>query len=369
VFFFTPRYLKEAKHARHAGKKILNYRRDVLPAQAIAEIESAIAGVASAAKARDRAGVKSAIEDLERAIGEAIPAREDGWIAENVEVFVVAIVIAAGIRAYFLQPFKIPTGSMQPTLYGVVGTRTETPPPNILRRVAEFVWLGRSYLDVVAKQDDVVVGLKEKPLLNFFVFTEIACERSTYTVFAPPATIQTAFGITRGREIKAGEPIVRGYVDTGDQVFVDKMSYQFVAPARGNVFVFKTTGIRHIEMGFTDPRMGSQYYIKRLAGLPGDQLRIDSPDLYVNGKLATEPAFLRVMAAKGGYRGYSNTGLQYLTTPEETFTVPPKSFFALGDNSYNSSDSRFWGIVPERNVAGRGLFVYWPFSSRWGLIH
>jgi signal peptidase I len=48
--------------------------------------------------------------------------------------------------------------------------------------------------------------------------------------------------------------------------------------------------------------------------------------------------------------------------------VPPRSYFALGDNSYHSRDSRDWGIVPEVNVAGRGLFVYWPFSERWGLI-
>jgi len=40
----------------------------------------------------------------------------------------------------------------------------------------------------------------------------------------------------------------------------------------------------------------------------------------------------------------------------------------MGDNSYNSSDSRYWGIVPERNVIGRGYFVYWPFSERWGFI-
>ena len=68
--------------------------------------------------------------------------------------------------------------------------------------------------------------------------------------------------------------------------------------------------------------------------------------------------------------GYSNPGFpaQYLTTPTERFTVPPHSYFALGDNSYNSSDSRYWGIVPEKNVIGRGFVVYWPFSSRWGFI-
>jgi signal peptidase I len=48
--------------------------------------------------------------------------------------------------------------------------------------------------------------------------------------------------------------------------------------------------------------------------------------------------------------------------------VPAHGYFALGDNSYNSYDSRYWGPVPEENLVGRGLFVYWPFNRHWGLI-
>jgi signal peptidase I len=77
--------------------------------------------------------------------------KDAGW-RENVEVFLVAIVIAAGVRAYFLQPFKIPTGSMQPTLFGIVGTPTATSPPNPLTRAVQLVWLGRHSIDVTAKE-------------------------------------------------------------------------------------------------------------------------------------------------------------------------------------------------------------------------
>jgi signal peptidase I len=48
--------------------------------------------------------------------------------------------------------------------------------------------------------------------------------------------------------------------------------------------------------------------------------------------------------------------------------VPERRYFAMGDNSYNSFDSRWWGPVPEENLVGRGLFVYWPFNWHWGLI-
>ena len=75
------------------------------------------------------------------------------------------------------------------------------------------------------------------------------------------------------------------------------------------------------------------------------------------------------MTVQNGYRGYSNTVPPRLTTPDDAFTVPPNSYFALGDNSFNSRDSRAFGEVPAGNVIGRGLFVYWPFTRHWGPIH
>jgi signal peptidase I len=177
-----------------------------------------------------------------------------------------------------------------------------------------------------------------------------------------------------GRSYRAGEVVARGHVDTGDQVFVDKVGYHFLPPRRAQVFVFKTSGIQRIERRPDhDPRLGSQHYIKRLAACPGDELRIDPPDLYINGTRAAEPGFVRVMAARDGYRGYSNGSggggrFDILGEPRTSFTVPPRSYFALGDNSYHSSDSRDFGPVPERNLVGRGIFVYWPFNRHWGAI-
>jgi signal peptidase I len=113
--------------------------------------------------------------------------------------------------------------------------------------------------------------------------------------------------------------------------------------------------------------MGQPFYIKRLAGLPGDALRIDPPRLYNNGNPADAFGFRRVMEAKDGYRGYG-LGAVYLAAPNSTFVVPLHGYFALGDNSYNSLDSRYWGSVPEEDLVGRGLLVYWPFNRHWGLI-
>jgi len=372
MFLITTRYIKEAKHYVHGARKFLHYKRDVLTAEENEKVESKIAGLKTAMRGKSRQAVETAIGELDALIGKLSPPPADAGWRENVEVFLVAIVIAAGIKAYILQPFRIPTGSMQPTLYGIVGTPAATPPPNILVRAFEFVCFGRHYFDLRAQEPDVVTGLKEHTYANFFTFTDIVCRKRTYTLFVPRDPLARYFHVVPGREYQGGETIACGHMDTGDQVFVDKVSYNFVKPAAGDVFVFKTTGIRKIEEGL-NPALGSQHYIKRLAGMPGQTLRIDPPKLFVNGEVPAAFPFQRVMSMKGGYQGYSNRpagggSFSRLGTPEETFAVPARGYFALGDNSYHSSDSRVWGAVPERNVAGRGLFVYWPFSKRWGVI-
>jgi signal peptidase I len=176
-----------------------------------------------------------------------------------------------------------------------------------------------------------------------------------------------------GSPIKAGEPIARGYIETGDHVFVDKFSYHFRKPQRAEVFVFNTQNVPTNENRM-HPGGPSQFYIKRLAGTPGDELRIAKPELFINGKPAGDPRFQRVVEQKEpGYAGYCNgrdvgffSGI--MADPETPYMVPPKNYFALGDNSYHSSDSRDWGPVPQQNIMGRGVLVYWPFGKHLGLI-
>ena len=93
--------------------------------------------------------------------------------------------------------------------------------------------------------------------------------------------------------------------------------------------------------------------------MPGDELRVNPPELYVNGQRAEGRGFERVMAAKNGYRGYA-PGRDYLNDASKTFNVPERRFFAMGDNSYNSYDSRYWGPVPRSWVIGEVLATYWP---------
>lgn len=362
---FTRRYIKHGKLLIRHTEKLLRYRSDVLSESTIADLKRQIERVRQGLKDRNEPAVKEESEKLHTLYTQHLPAPKDAAWRENVEVILVAVVVAIGIRSYFLQPFKIPTGSMQPTLNGIIGHPMNQPPPNILRQAAEFVILGRNYIDVVSEQDDRIDQITQKKYAFFFTFSEIRCDRQKFLVYASPETLRNDFKVSPGRQYRKGEVIARGAVDTGDQVFVDKFSYNFVKPHRGDVFVFRTDNIFGIPV---DPVTGdNSFYIKRLAGLPNDTLRIDPPLLYVNGKVAEGYGFGRVMSAKPPYHGYA-TGRDYLADPTKPYAVPPQQYFALGDNSYNSLDSRWWGPVPEENLVGRGLLVYWPFNRHWGLI-
>ena len=381
--YFAPRYVKQGRAFLKDARKLLAYKRDLWSASAVEEFETGIRRLESALQERNKARAEEAATALDQQAGTLIkPQADSGWL-ENCEVFLVAIVIALGVRTYILQPFTIPTGSMQPTLNGIIGYPTTEQPPNFFVRLVHKAVHGRTWIDVVAKTDDIIVDVRETKWMLFFTRTALIGQRSSYTVNCPRDTLHRYF-IGALRPYRAGEVIARGYYDTGDHVFVDKMTYHFRHPRRDEVFVFNTQKVPTQENRSTGMSGPSQFYIKRLAGLPGDLLQIRPPELLVNGERAKGTGFSNVMSEKDGFRGYSNeseqpfmvgfTGrprrvpMNILSSPDETFRVPPKSYFALGDNSFHSSDGRDWGVVPEQNLMGRGVFVYWPFGSHWGPI-
>ncbi len=127
----------------------------------------------------------------------------------------------------------------------------------------------------------------------------------------------------------------------GQRLLVEKVTYRFTEPKRGQVVVFRYPG---------DQR---RKFIKRVIGLPGDEIAIKNGFLYVNGLRLDE--------------NYIN-GPTYGTYSAPTFgpvLVPEGHYFVLGDNRRNSDDSRYpdVGFVPKKNLIGRALVVYWPLGQ------
>lgn len=176
-----------------------------------------------------------------------------------------------------------------------------------------------------------------------------------------------ALRVPLGRTVRAGEPIVRFDLMTGDQLFVDRVSYNFVRPSVGQGFVFRTDNIPDIARIY-----GAEYFIKRLIGVPGDRIEMREPMIYRNGApIKGSTAFDLNARRVSPYLGYFNASRDLdprftQLFKGETVTVPPYSYLALGDNSHDSFDGRFWGFVPARDVVGRPLFIYYPFTRRWG---
>jgi signal peptidase I len=168
--------------------------------------------------------------------------------------------------------------------------------------------------------------------------------------------------IDTGKRVQSGERILAFDILTGDQLFVDRISYHFVKPSVGDGFVFRTKNLTDLHPDMRGPT--DQYYIKRLVGTPGDELEIRSPVLYRNGEpIEGTEAFDKNAKQEDRYPGY-----QYFRRmqPGVTVTVPEDHYMAYGDNSASSLDSRAWGAIPAQDVVGRPLFIYYPFTNHWG---
>lgn len=394
---FRPSYLKNAKLLHKGVIKFLRYKKDILTDAQCSEIETINAQLLEAIRIRDRKACEQAAQAINEVCETAVPTPRHPSLRENVEVLFVAVVIALGIRTYFLQPFSIPTGSMQPTLNGIIATRVldwgkdgSPEKPGLFRRVFDVAFAGRTYIDVTAPKDGL---LRSKDFITqrkflFFESTFVHLEDGTkIKIPAPRQHAIERLGLGESLEFKAretrdgnlvlsgprrqirkGQVLARGYITTGDKVLVDKFSYHFRRPERDEVFVFNTRDIYGIEnRSDFDPRFGAQHYIKRLTAVPGDSFRVDPPNLYINDEVATGAGSLRVMQGDNGYDGY-HLSLEPSSAKFNSGVLPEGKYLAMGDNSGHSYDSRGWGPVPEPNLVGPAFAVYWPFAHHFGRI-
>ena len=402
---FTAKWKKEARHLVKGARKFLHYKRDLLKPERVDEIESRRTDLLAAIRAGDRKAAGEASKHLRVACENSLPhEKPTGWMEENVEVMFVAIVIALGLRAYYLQPFRIPTGSMQPTLNGIIGTPVPKADwPSAPVRLAEYVLRGRRYVHVVNDRDRTIAfdgrgeAVYDMQHMHFFSRSMLNFHDSNPLRLPAPGNPMKEIGLldalrdarNNSGRIPAGTVLAEGTIDSGDLVLVDKFSYHFRRPKRGEVFVFDTRGIRGIHER-SGEQGGGSHYIKRLCGVPGDALSIQPPNLLIDGRVASEPGIQQVIEGEGEYAinpgGYSLADPRELAARPElrhflgsttaTLTLrgddaPPglREYAALGDNTGNSLDSRYWGPVREYNLVGPAAFSLWPVTTgHWGFI-
>jgi signal peptidase I len=133
---------------------------------------------------------------------------------------------------------------------------------------------------------------------------------------------------------------------TGERLIVNKLIYDFRKPHRGEVIVFHATPEKD--------------YIKRVIALPGETVRVEGDNVYINGKVLDE-AYIREAVEEAKQRGGS-----YNIRNFQEKTVPEGAIFVMGDNRSNSQDSRDIGFIEYKKIVGRADIIFWPFNKiKW----
>ena len=419
--WLSSKKLRDACALRKHVQRLLNAQRDLMTPAALQLVQGALLELQSAIADRVKKPIlRKQMEKVEQIAGKWLrPYPHPAW-RENVEVLLVALAVAMGVRTFFLQPFKIPTGSMQPTLYGVnsmpdfsrstidysadqpgieaqrreqVRLRDALQIPTGWQRVKEW-FEGNSYIHVVAENDGTVQMGKPVRFLIFNIQQTLSIGGRPQTLWFPPdcgeQPLEQRAGLDLTRVYHKGEDVIKMRVSAGDHLFVDRLTYNFRKPERGEIVVFETEGIPEADREkYNIPP--DEFYIKRLVGLGGETISLKqdyvvtgAPNsgggdvtvghLVVNGQplSASTPHFENLYAFSGVPAGtknlpyreghyYGHAMIRNLA-PGQQFQIRPDYLFVMGDNTMNSLDSRFWGDFPASYVIGKAFFVYWPLT-------
>lgn len=268
---------------------------------------------------------------------------------EWLDTLVVAFSVAMAFRAYFFEPFNIPTGSMQETLWGnhtVACAEVGSWQKGLLNRL-NWLGTGRDYKEFIASSSGTlfavdtsngryVMGVASNPKVTVSLPHDVLSKLDLGPKYAGRRLVvhdgqvlaQGAQGRWENVVVSAGQKLWSGYDVSGDFIFVNRMTWNFRKPKAGDVMIFGTTGIKGLPQG--------THYIKRMKATPGETYVLEHP-VTDRPELPTE------------------------------VTMGPDEYFACGDNFNNSYDSRYWGSVPGANLRGVGSIVFWPFNG-WRII-
>lgn len=433
------RTLRQSVSSYQEAWKLLQWQRDRLAESEIQQVEAALRRLREAIRASlSRKELEEATRRELDVVSRHLKVYPSGFMQDTAETLLLVMVVVIAFRAFFLQPFKIPTGSMQPTLYGIThldlmddDTRNA---PNKLGRVVDWfrgaTWYqmkseGHWQLLKVNPMQPPVVSLPKvygSMTLTFKDLDNPSTDHIQRTVWYtyldnPPYEMNRRTGkqsslirlpgaelstdvpnMIRTNVFNPGENIFKFITRTGDHLFVDRVSYNFRRPNRGEIIVFETKDIQGLKQ--------DNFYIKRLVAKDGEKVRIGNDQhIYINDRridssneyLAHVYGFpatytLVTNTVKGQpkitrhkiprwpqsskFSGHVNDFSARISSPsyygtkfiDESFTfgtnewdkVDGKGYLAFGDNTMNSSDSRSWGEVPDRNLIGKPFFIYWP---------
>ncbi|MFA7257371.1 MAG: signal peptidase I [Kiritimatiellales bacterium] len=368
-FFKVRKARKELKEVLHYAKHVRHMHEDIADPEKLQQLEQLEAEAREVRKGGAGELMETAGTAVIKACGKVAPPKKHAKIRENIEVLFVAVAAAMAIRAYFFQPFKIPTGSMQPTLYGItVRDEPTIKSDNPLAMVANMVLFGERRQTVRAK---ISGYLRIKQSLNGFQEIDLQTSQtpSTHVLYIDnvPHRISDKMLLENrerlisliGKRINKGDILADDIIKSGDYILVNRIKYNFIRPKRGDITVFDTRELKHPQV------RKDAYYIKRMVGLPDETISLDPPYLLVNGKKPTDPRFDKIFN-NTNYDGYvfgsPTVNPVLIQKPGDSIKVADDEYLFFGDNTTMSLDGRYFGPVNERQILGPAFFVCWPLD-------
>ena len=233
------------------------------------------------------------------------------FLKECLEAFIIAMIITTFIRGFVIEIYKIPTGSMIPTLVG--GLVVEKDVNND----------GKDDLIVLSDNHYRNQGIPQYVYLKNHIWYDKSPQLATE--FMPLTSLKGRYEY--------------------DKILVNKFAYWFSQPQRGDVVVFKVPKSIYLS--------DKPFYIKRIVGLPGEHLQIFDGCVYVNGKQVHNPKRLNEIYYENDY--------QFLE--DVVKEIPENEYYLFGDNSGNSYDSRKWGGITINQIKGKAFLRFWSFRK------
>ncbi len=367
---------------RRQVRRFIAEQKDLLDPAKLVVLQSELANFSREIAKLPRKQLEQAMQRLEGVANATLQPFSGGAMREQVREIGLAVTVILAFTTFFLQLTKIPTGSMQPTLYGIThrdlriqGSGFEV--PSLFGRIKEFLVSGSCYYHLVASKDGEITSISVPRTVFPFVKTQtITFSGEKLRLWFVPEDLQMRAMLHPGQFFRKGEDILKLKLTSGDHLLVDRMTYNFRRPTRGEIFVFKTRGI--------DGLPQDQLYIKRLVGLPDERVRIGNDRHLVINDRRLDAAVrhfesVYTFSPSGTHDPYLGHINNQVASTYKRFGLAPMfeneaierrigttHYMAMGDNTLNSYDSRGWGDVPQENVIGKCWFVYWPVTDRFG---
>ena len=250
--WFTPVWRRRGHEALSLLSRYISHYRPQIKPEQLEEMEELRAELKQAILYWRKEQTLKGVDLVQQRYGELPGFRRSPWV-EVVESLFVITVVFLGIRTYFVQPFRIPTNSMWPSLNGIVVHAVDEV-PSFPKRMWDALTLGSSYIDVRSDATKRIVRIFDRR--KWILFTETVLrfdDKSEMTIPAASGAVMqylreqgkvvhTPLGVAF-EPYQEGEIIMRARVDAGDMVLVNRMAYHFRSPRRGETFVFDTRGI------------------------------------------------------------------------------------------------------------------------------